>query len=383
MNRLRSVSWFIHLLAFMAALASTPAQAVAPPFLPIQGYLTDAEGAPVNRAVGMRIRLYDTDAPSAPEDVLYEEQLAQVNVVDGYFSLYLGDVQTLDLALFASHPIIFVGIKVGDDPDELTPLLQLGTAPFAAHAQSCADASSLGGMAPSSFLPSSYVPQWGDLAAKPANFTPAPHAHAWSEISSRPAGLDDGDQDTGITSLTSAGWLSASVNGRTATLTPAIQACPAGSSIRDVAANGATTCQAAGQTSGPVSIKAQIFGDNPIDGAPGQKDIVLATRIITCPSTGTIMGWGRATVTGLGAASERSTAGMQISTTGFSNSSQTMFTSALAGEDQALSNFNAIACNAGQILTVGLYAQVESGGKSARFTRFALTTLFIPATLTP
>jgi hypothetical protein len=216
--------WFGVLALGLVYWQGSVAQADAPQYLPIQGYLADAEDKPVQGSLAMRFRLYSSSTASAGA-VIYEEVKPTVNVDRGYFTAYLGEQETLELSLFKDHPIVFVGIRVGDDDDELSPLLQLATTPYTAYAQYCEDASTLGGKQASSFASSD-------------------HQHAFSQLTGLPSGLDDGDQDTGLLTIASAGWLSASVVGRSATLSPAIGACGAGSSIRAISANGTVTCEA-------------------------------------------------------------------------------------------------------------------------------------------
>jgi hypothetical protein len=125
-------------LAFAAA-----AHAEAPPLLPVQGFLTDAEGEPIDGVTKIRFRLYKTKAADEASKV-YEET-RDVAVDAGHFTVYLGEVTALDLKHFAANKTLYVGLKIADDAKELTPLLQLATAPYAAHAQTCGDAATLGG----------------------------------------------------------------------------------------------------------------------------------------------------------------------------------------------------------------------------------------------
>jgi hypothetical protein len=90
--------------------------------------------------------LYDS-----PEDgeLLYAET-ATVEVEHAVFTHYLGSgsgldpEKPLDLGLFRDRGAVYLGIKVGDD-EEARPRLLLGSAPFAAFAQYCGDAETLGG----------------------------------------------------------------------------------------------------------------------------------------------------------------------------------------------------------------------------------------------
>jgi len=121
------------------------ARAEAPPYIPLQGSLASADGRPVDGATKLRFRLYDRSKPSGDaSEILYEEKQT-VTVTDGLFTTYLGDGGKLSLSLFRDHAIVFVGVLVSDDAAELEPRLQLGTAPYAAFANACGDASTVAG----------------------------------------------------------------------------------------------------------------------------------------------------------------------------------------------------------------------------------------------
>jgi hypothetical protein len=102
----------------------------APGQLPMQGFLTDAAGAPVDQELTMVFSLYTTDTGGA---ALYTETQT-VRVESGFFSAEVGSVTPLDLALFRDNGTVFVGIQAGADP-EMSPRIQLGSVPYAAFAQ--------------------------------------------------------------------------------------------------------------------------------------------------------------------------------------------------------------------------------------------------------
>ena len=129
----------------LAMLCPLAARAEAPPYLPIQGSLASVAGQPLDGATKLRFRLYDRSQPTgAASEILYEETQT-VTLTDGLFTTYLGDGGKLSLGLFRDHAIVFVGILVNSDEAELQPLLQLGTAPYAAFANACGDASTVAG----------------------------------------------------------------------------------------------------------------------------------------------------------------------------------------------------------------------------------------------
>lgn len=209
-------------LALAGVLIGMPgwAAAQAPPQMPVQGFLTDAAGVPVDGDEAITFRLFDADVDGT---MLFEETQS-VMVEEGYFTAYLGDTASLDLAIFRDTSPTYIEVVIGGTA--LAPRIQLATVPYAAYAAHAGTAASLDGMAASDFAGSS-------------------HGHAFSELSGVPAGLADGDDDTtysagaglaltGTTFSLDGSSLQSRVSGT----------CAAGSSIRAIAADGTVTCEA-------------------------------------------------------------------------------------------------------------------------------------------
>lgn len=130
-------------LALPSALAETPA------LYPVQGYLTDTDGEPIDGELDIRFRLYD----ESENDVFTE--LATVNIDNGAFTHYVGSVETLDAELFAQYSTLTLGVKVGTD-SEMSPRMALGSVPYAARATTAAIADvavALDGFNPLDFVP--------------------------------------------------------------------------------------------------------------------------------------------------------------------------------------------------------------------------------------
>ena len=121
-----------------AMAGSLHAQSV-PALLPVQGSLADGSGTRLDGEVNVTFRLYADELDDSP---LYEETQA-IMVDDGRFTGYVGDVTELDLSLLRDNPGMWIGIAIEDD-DEL-PRFALATVPYAAMAEYCEDANSLGG----------------------------------------------------------------------------------------------------------------------------------------------------------------------------------------------------------------------------------------------
>lgn len=131
----------------------------APTFIPVQGSLSDDDGTARNGKHALEFRLYG----EAEGGLAFYAERQEVEIESGLFTAYLGDGTPadlgnastsgpLDLAVFSQRPmgVVFLGVTV-DGGDELAPRLQLGSVPFAAHAQTCNSANDLQGMPASSF----------------------------------------------------------------------------------------------------------------------------------------------------------------------------------------------------------------------------------------
>jgi len=112
-------------------LSAGGAQAASPPFVPIQGFLQDAEGAPVSGDVNVQFTIYDAEVEGM--SLWYETQ--NVLVEEGLFAVYLGEVEALDLSMFRDNTHLWLGIQVESDPE--MGRVYLGSTPFAAYAQYC------------------------------------------------------------------------------------------------------------------------------------------------------------------------------------------------------------------------------------------------------
>lgn len=168
------LAWCVGLvvLAPLSALA-LPARVLAqsPALLPVQGYLTDDAGQPIEGTHTITASLFDKSFSGTK---LFSETTSGVMVEAGAFVLYVGGVGTpvFDLALFATHDEVWLELEV--DSDVIEPRFRLGSVPYAAYASSCGDAQTVGGLDATQLATSD-------------------HAHAFSDLTGLPAGLADGD----------------------------------------------------------------------------------------------------------------------------------------------------------------------------------------------
>jgi hypothetical protein len=115
-----------------------------PQVLPYQGYLSRADGTPVEGTVSLTFKLYDTANSQTP---VWTEVSQNVTVNDGVFYVYLGQ-QSPILAYFGDGVNRYLGIAVNQDP-EATPRHSLGSVPYALLA---GNALRLGGNGPEYYV---------------------------------------------------------------------------------------------------------------------------------------------------------------------------------------------------------------------------------------
>jgi hypothetical protein len=187
----------------LATLAWGPAaHAAAPPLLPLQGVLTDADGVPVAGTVSIQFSLYTAETGGTQ---IWDDTFS-VAVVDGLFVAYLGSGTALPLTTFRDQHTLWLQAKVGTDA--AMARVHLGSVPFAGYAEYCGNVpththpfTDVTGPLPATALPAS-VPK-GPLACVAAadrvkgidasgGLVCAPVS--WAEIPDRPAGLVAGAQ---------------------------------------------------------------------------------------------------------------------------------------------------------------------------------------------
>jgi hypothetical protein len=230
------------LAALLALAFASQVRADAPVYLPVEGELSDARGEPVDGVVELRLRLYDR--PDAGEaEHIYEEQLAQVRLREGHFSVYLGLQKPLDATTFRAAGELFLGVRVVGDGAELLPRVALGSTAYVAHARQCGDAQTLEGKRAEDFVASSYAPDFSSITGRPEQFPADAHRHDARDLTGVPPGLIDGDDDTGLTLLTSGPAILVDSAGRTAKLSLDFGACPPGSALSSVTPLGTTSCE--------------------------------------------------------------------------------------------------------------------------------------------
>ncbi|MEQ8980013.1 MAG: hypothetical protein RL846_18905, partial [Deltaproteobacteria bacterium] len=114
------------LLTFGVNVAPAYGQALE---LPFEGELTDVDGAPLDGAVGIVVRLYDRAEGGEP----YFEERHEAEVIGGRFVLPIGRHAAIDPAIFDGG-VLFLGLEIDGDGEELSPRFTIGAVPFAIRA---------------------------------------------------------------------------------------------------------------------------------------------------------------------------------------------------------------------------------------------------------
>ena len=222
------------LVLALAAFAHT-AGAEAPPYIPVQGVLTNADGNPVDGDTGIQFAVYAVETGGTA--VWIETQTVLVD--GGFFTAYLGDAEAIDLTAFRDNSDLWLGIKVGSDSE--MPRVYLGSVPYAGYAEYC-------GSIPDHQHPFADITGTIPAAALSAGVVVGEQTCTGTQKVSGVSGAGDlvctddaGSAYTAGAGLTLTGT-AFSVN--TTTIQSRVTGtCAAGSSINAIAANGTVTCE--------------------------------------------------------------------------------------------------------------------------------------------
>ena len=148
-------------------LAASTAFGQANGVVPVQGVLVDAAGAGLDGTFELTLTLYDDAAGTS----MLATESQQVLIDGGYFTVHFGATGPLDPALFRDNASLWLGVAVDTDP-EMTPLVEIGTAPWAGYSEYAGeadDASMLGGVAAGDYRLSTDTVDWSLVTGAPAD----------------------------------------------------------------------------------------------------------------------------------------------------------------------------------------------------------------------
>jgi hypothetical protein len=133
----------ISILITLSILTLTSAaMATVPYLLPVQGVLTDpSNDEPLEGPVSVTFSLYSA---KTSDSSLWSESYTddkKIELDKGFFTVYLGSINSLDINTLISDSELWLGVKV--ENDEEMPRIMLGAVPFALEAQVCQQVGSL------------------------------------------------------------------------------------------------------------------------------------------------------------------------------------------------------------------------------------------------
>ncbi|MFB6376156.1 MAG: hypothetical protein ABEN55_24235 [Bradymonadaceae bacterium] len=183
-------------------LLPVTATAGAPAQVPVQGYLTDSQGVPLDEETTIAVKVFDAKTGGS---VLHTEQMT-VRPKAGSFTAHLGTNQPLDLAIFRDNDNLWLEVAV--EGQTLEPRLRIATAPYAASAGFAQDAAKVGGKSVSQLE----QPDWEDIQNKPSDIGGAYSAGDGLTLNNKKFSVDPTQVQQRITGSCSGGKFAVGVN---------------------------------------------------------------------------------------------------------------------------------------------------------------------------
>jgi hypothetical protein len=176
-------SFLVGAALVVSAAVAAPAFAQAPPLIPLQGTLYDAEGAPLSGVRAVEFSLYD----AATGGALLWEDTFPVTFTEGLFTAYLGSGDALPTSFFVDNSLVWAAVSI--DGGEELGRFQVATTPFSGFADYCGLAATLDPMAAGIIIDES-------LTEAGALFAALDHRTPWATIDGIPSGFADGIDNT-------------------------------------------------------------------------------------------------------------------------------------------------------------------------------------------
>jgi len=199
------------------------AAADVPDLLPVQGLLTDTDGNPIDEPTDITFTLYDDKTGT---NALWTDTFADVDVVDGFFTVYMGTNKALNFASLITNAEIWLGMAVESDSE--MERFQLSSVPFAVQAQVC---ERVGTLTEDAINTKFSVADHGhtDVHYTKTEMSTSGNATLhWDNVSDKPEGFSDGTDDN-----TTYSGKDFATSGQT---------CPAGQRVNGIDADGKITC---------------------------------------------------------------------------------------------------------------------------------------------
>jgi hypothetical protein len=120
---------FFYIIAMgFALLAAAKTSADVPSLIPVQGTLTDTADVPIDGSFDMRFAIFTAEQNGT--ELWFENRTGgdKVEVKEGFFTVYLGEVSPLDPLDFIDYPQLWLEMRVGDETMGRT---RLAAEPFA------------------------------------------------------------------------------------------------------------------------------------------------------------------------------------------------------------------------------------------------------------
>ena len=124
----RFIKMFLSILIFVITGSVPVVRGDIPRMINFQGRLTDGSGQALDTAVGMIFSLYRDSSDIIP---MWSDTETSIVVQDGLFNVMLGRYGPLIPDSVFNSPNLWLGIKVGDDPDEINTRTRISSVGYA------------------------------------------------------------------------------------------------------------------------------------------------------------------------------------------------------------------------------------------------------------